>query len=243
MTNSKLTLFDIPSKGRRACWSLNPWKTRMTLNFKNIDYQTQWVEYPDIEPTLSPNVPPNPPSSGAPAYTIPAVQFPDSSYLMDSKPIAYHLESLYPSPHLHLESPSLSQVEAIISELMTALAPESMPRAPLNILNDCSAEYFQRKREEKLGMTFEKFVAAKGGEKAWEAAMPAITQLGEVLKKEEGPFVLGTTPSYADFVIAGFLQMLKWMEEKAMFERFLKIEPALGKLYEACGKWLERDDH
>lgn len=37
--------------------------------------------------------------------------------------------------------------------------------------------------------------------------------------------------------------MLKWGDEKELFERCLEIEPALGKLYEACGKWLERDDH
>ncbi|TVY25310.1 hypothetical protein LHYA1_G005422 [Lachnellula hyalina] len=56
---SKLTLYDLPSKGHCRCWSLNPWKTRLALNFKNIDYKTEWIEYPDIASRLSPqSVPP-----------------------------------------------------------------------------------------------------------------------------------------------------------------------------------------
>lgn len=62
---SQIILFDLPSKDRCA-WSLNPWKSksrdflsnmkyqayqflaRLALNFKGIDYKTEWLEYPDI---------------------------------------------------------------------------------------------------------------------------------------------------------------------------------------------------
>jgi len=45
---ANIILYDLPSKDPCGCWSLNPWKTRMALNYKGVDYNTEWVEYPDI---------------------------------------------------------------------------------------------------------------------------------------------------------------------------------------------------
>ncbi|PSN72789.1 hypothetical protein BS50DRAFT_568392 [Corynespora cassiicola Philippines] len=47
---SQVILYDIPSKEPKTCWSLNPWKPRLILNYKGIDYKTEWVEYPDLAP-------------------------------------------------------------------------------------------------------------------------------------------------------------------------------------------------
>jgi hypothetical protein len=49
--SSQTILYDLPSKQGTA-WSLNPWKTRLILNFKGIDYKTEWVEFPDVEPKM-----------------------------------------------------------------------------------------------------------------------------------------------------------------------------------------------
>jgi hypothetical protein len=84
MAQEEITLFDLPSKDRNACWSPNPWKgtqvyhiplvplvhtpklisflARLVLNFKKIDYKTVWLEYPAIEPTLKPQLGPSLPS-------------------------------------------------------------------------------------------------------------------------------------------------------------------------------------
>lgn len=63
---SQTILYDLPSK-RGTSWSLNPWKSkhnlnesravltraaRLILNFKGIDYKTEWVEFPDVEPKM-----------------------------------------------------------------------------------------------------------------------------------------------------------------------------------------------
>jgi hypothetical protein len=48
--------------------------------------------------------------------------------------------------------------------------------------------------------------------------------------------------SYADFVIVGWLQFMKVIEED-LFKRIVGIEPAFGKLYDASEQWLERDGH
>lgn len=47
---AKVTLYDLPSKNPCRTWSLNPWKTRLLLNYKEIEYDTEWIEYPDIAP-------------------------------------------------------------------------------------------------------------------------------------------------------------------------------------------------
>lgn len=54
MTSEKYTLLDIPSNinGRCLCWSLNTWKVRAVLNYKNLPYDTEWTEFPDIAPKV-----------------------------------------------------------------------------------------------------------------------------------------------------------------------------------------------
>lgn len=49
-----LTLYDVPTKRTDvSSWSLNVWKTRMVLNYKNISYKTVWLKHSEIAPTLS----------------------------------------------------------------------------------------------------------------------------------------------------------------------------------------------
>ncbi|PVH71792.1 hypothetical protein DL98DRAFT_520881 [Cadophora sp. DSE1049] len=237
---SQLTLFDLPSKGRCSCWSLNPWKTRLALNFKGLDYKTEWVEYPDIKARLSPHVPANPPPDRD--WTIPAMMFTDGTYIMDSKPIAERLEKDYPTPSLHLDSPIIQEIYPAIGAIARPLRAVWLPRVPVNLLNERSSEYFHRTREEVVGKPLAQFMKEEGGEEAWVEALPAIKSLGELAKRNGGPYVLGKTPSYADFIIVGFLQFFKVIEED-MYQRLGKAEPALGELYDACKPWLERDGH
>lgn len=49
---AEMVLYDIPSKPRCHGWSVNPWKTRMALNYKRIPYKTEWTELPDLAPKL-----------------------------------------------------------------------------------------------------------------------------------------------------------------------------------------------
>lgn len=116
-----------------------------------------------------------------------------------------------------------------------------MPRVP-SILNENSREYFERTRAEALGKTLQEYASTDGGEEAWIEALPGIKGLGSIIGKEEGPFVMGDTPSYADFVIVGMLQFFKEVDED-IYERLVKTEPEFGKLYDVCRHWLERNGH
>jgi hypothetical protein len=90
---STITLYDLPSRGDCACWSLNPWKStslpaspknffrrltlrlqqtaRFLLNYKSLPYKTEWTEYPDIAPkfkALYLPLAPHPPPSAVPFH-------------------------------------------------------------------------------------------------------------------------------------------------------------------------------
>ena len=97
-------------------------------------------------------------------YTIPVVQFPDGSYLMDSKSIASRLEREHPSPSLHLDSPLLPKVEELVSRCVNPARGMWMPLVPEKLLPERSSEYFHRTREGRLGMPLAEFGAKMGGE-------------------------------------------------------------------------------
>ena len=266
MASQQVELFDLPSRDPNTCWSLNPWfappspdptaslcilpaalltsgrKTRLILNYKKIPYKTVWVEYPDLAPKLKNlGLPPN--QDGPAAYTSPAIILPDGTPLMDSRKIAAELEKVHPSPSLHLDSAVLPEVEdTILKSIMNPLRGLWQPKIPRNLLNEPSAEYFERTRAERFGCTLSELEKKTPEDGAWKEAEPGIKQMGDLLRKQGGPFFLGEYVSYADFIVVGALHFLKRIEAR-LYERFISIEPAFGKLYEACEVWLARDSH
>jgi glutathione S-transferase len=113
------------------------------------------------------------------------------------------------------------------------------------LLGERSAEYFQRTRKERFGMTLDELARSeKGGEAAWENAKPAIQEIIAILHEhEEGPYVLGETASYADLILAGYWAFVKRLDKGGdVFGRLMEIDEAFGKHWEACQKFLERSD-
>lgn len=139
-----------------------------------------------------------------PEYTIPVVKLPDGRLVIDSVKIVPELEKLAPSPPLHVDSPFHQKVQDAVIKCME-LAPIMMPRVPARILNEPSAEYFYRTREVKWGMTLPELEKSDKAKNAWTAAEPGFKKLKELIHEDEnGPFFMGATPSYADFVAVGF---------------------------------------
>lgn len=122
------------------------------------------------------------------------MQFSPTHYIMDSKAIALHLESQHPSPSLHLDSPYLSKVEAIlIPKIADPLRGVWTHLAPNVLLNEPSREYFVRTREARIGKSLEEFRKEKGGEEAWIEASAGLKDLGTLLGEVEGPYFMGET--------------------------------------------------
>ncbi|PTB65749.1 hypothetical protein BBK36DRAFT_1120176 [Trichoderma citrinoviride] len=242
MASQQITLFDLPSKGPNASWSLNPWKTRLLLTYKGLDYKTEWLNYPEIAPRLRPHLPPN--ETGR-AYSIPAILFPDGTYMMDSHKIAAAIEQGYPFPPIHLEAPILPKIEHLTQEAIRPLYPLLMHKISQVILPDKSYDYWVGQYVRELGMPLDEYERQFGGEKAWAAARPALSELTELLKEAEGgPFFLGREVSYADFVWVGGLVFVKRVDE-GVFRELLERTGAgevHERLLEACEPWLKRND-
>ncbi|TFB02959.1 hypothetical protein CCMA1212_005315 [Trichoderma ghanense] len=244
MASQQITLFDLPSKEPNGTWSLNPWKTRLLLNYKGLDYKTEWLHYPEIAPRLSPHLPPN--ETGK-AYTIPAILFPDGTYLMDSAKIASAIEQRYPSPPAHLSSPIVPQIENLTLETITPLFPILMHKISQVIITDKDYDYWVGQHTRALGMPLDEYERQAGGEKVWNAAQPALSELTALLKERqaEGPFFLGAEVSYADFVWVGCLVFVKRVDE-GIFRELLDRSGAREvheRLLEACEPWLKRNDY
>lgn len=238
--SARVILYDLPSKGRCHCWSYNPWKTRAALNFKGIPYTTEWLEYPDVGAKLKEaGVPPN--EAGGPDYTIPAVKLADGRVIMDSIKIAPELEKIYPEPPLQLDSPYFQKAHDIVVK-MGGLRPLLLPRVPVRLLPERSKEYYDRTREVQFGMTLSELEKSEKAQNAWKYAEPGFQELKSLLgENEAGPFFMGQTPSYADFVVVGFFQFLKRLGDD-LFDRVMAYDRSFPNLYQACEPWFKRDD-
>lgn len=119
-----------------------------------------------------------------------------------------------------------------------------MPRIPRTLLRPSSVPLFSSARAARFGMPLDELEAQRGGEQAWEAAKPGLDELEALVKDhriDEGPFVLGSRVSYADFVIVAVLEGFRRVGQD-LFERIVERREGLRGVWEACVEWLERDD-
>ena len=199
------------------------------LNFKNLDYKTQWLEFPDIKPTLEEQLAQPPllsttqllvflsPQSAAPflklildrgfptpaegaMYTVPAILLQPASSsstkpvpIMDSLAIAKALEEIHPKPSLYLDAPELTEASNLIDRLRMLIAPVALPMITREVLNPKSVECKEKGFFPKFGMTLDEFEKTKGGDPMWERMRPGLEELAGLMKKQDGPFVLGHT--------------------------------------------------
>ncbi|GAP85301.1 putative glutathione S-transferase [Rosellinia necatrix] len=240
MATPKIVLFDIPSKEPNHAWSLNTWRTRLVLNYKGLDYETEWLEYPEIKPRLQPHFP------DKEEFTVPTVKMPDGTYIMDSLVIAEELEKQYPSPNLHLDSPFRLRYFEQLKGAFPSLRPEFLLGVPNRLLKEVSHEYWHRTRTEYVGMPLEQFVREGGGEKAYKGASPFLQNITAMLKEDdEGPFFMGKTISYVDFTHAGFLIMFRRLGDD-VWQQLLNAtgDPETHlKFLEALKHLTERDNY
>lgn len=124
---------------------------------------------------------------------------------------------------------------------MDSLTQFLIPKVP-DLLNPVSATYFNEKRAKLFGMSLQELHRTKANEEGWkEVVEPAKVCAGLLKENEGGPYFLGMEVSYADFILVSLLHMMKRLDE-GVFERYMKIDEALPRVYEACGEWLERED-
>ncbi|KAM0185531.1 hypothetical protein ACHAPI_012152 [Fusarium lateritium] len=240
MSANTVIFFDIPTRSPQVCWSMNTWRTRLLLNYKKLEYKTEWLEYPEIKERLNQHIPPN---EQDPEFTLPAVQMPDGSYLMDSYKILDFIEEKYPEPSLHVGHPTQLRLRASMVGFMTQMTPIYVPGVAKKILGDKSIDFFLETREEDVGMPLYEY-GEKNSPGAYERAEPSAREVTALLKENaSGPYFLGDTVSYTDFIWAGILLFFQRLGDKE-YQKVLKVtgEPEVHERFlEALGSWTERN--
>ncbi|KAG2138644.1 uncharacterized protein EDB93DRAFT_720964 [Suillus bovinus] len=209
ITMKPLILYDIPSQLPGSYWSPNTSKPRFVLSYKELPFETVWVEYPNIAPVLKGlGLTPKKRLDGSDIYTVPVLNDPNTGALIDeSLEIAAYLEKTYPTkpifPHgSHMlirvfDSAYLDDTQPIVKLIYVRVA---------EILNPVSAEFFRRTRSERLQLPWEEF-SPEGPkrDKDWAYLEQGFNK-GEALWVKSGrEWVMGDTFSYADIIVASRL--------------------------------------
>lgn len=164
---------------------------------------------------------------------------------MDSRKIVEVIENLHPQPSVHLDSAYLPKVESLMIQILPALVGVYIPMVPKRLLNEASHEHWYRTREKRVGMPLDQLQREKGGPDAWLNAKPFLNQVTDLLKEDtSGPYFMGNTVSYADFVWAGFLIFAQRIGLD-VFEELLSTvsdRQVHVKLLLALDEWSERND-
>lgn len=220
------------------------------LNFKGIPYTQSWVSYPDIKPLITGfGLPPN--ETGIP-YTLPAIV--DKSTItsnphgamMDSLPIALHLDKAYPSPSL-FPSGDVSYaltlaVGRIITLMMPAFKSLVMPRVPEK-LDPRGRDYFIQTRSEWFGQPLAECrptdeASIKELHKLVETELGTLVQMLKGREGKKGPFFEGEKAGFADLMVACVLAFYELFDAE-LFDKAVSIgDGELKALFDACKPWL-----
>lgn len=175
-------------------------------------------------------------------YSIPAIKYEDGSYQMDSWPIAHELEKRYPSPALNLEDPVNVKIRDQISRILGPVFLQLLPTIP-SFLPERSQEYFYRTREADFGKSLSEVhkEALAKAEENWKKVEAPLKEVADLLQKHDGPFFLGETVSYADFIFVSALYFVRRIDEQ-LFQKIVSFDPTILKIYEASQKWFVKDN-
>ncbi|KAL1705806.1 hypothetical protein EV121DRAFT_258104 [Schizophyllum commune] len=216
----ELVLYDIPTDGIGAL-SSNTWKTRYALNYKGIPFRTEWVEMSDIAATCKKigAAPTAPPGGPLPEYTVPVIVDPNTGAVVsDSILIAAYLDATYPNrPRILPEGTTALQRVFADDFGMRVTQPliQWTSLTAMRVFTKRTVEYIRRTREPLLGMSFEAFFTPERADQGRKAAIEGLGHFAEALEQQEkatgkaSMFVMGDTPSHADFVVAGQLMFLR----------------------------------
>ncbi|EED18881.1 conserved hypothetical protein [Talaromyces stipitatus ATCC 10500] len=242
MASHTYILFDIPTKAPQVCWSMNTWRTRLLLNYKGLDYKTEWLEYPNIGVRLGHHVPPN---EQGPHFTLPAIQLPDGSYVMDSYKIADIIEERHLEPRVHrLNIPAQLTFRNILTNLMRQLTPLYIPGIAQRLLSNESIDFFIAARQKDVGMPLDEY-GKQHGPGAFDRAEPFLHEMTALLDETAGPYFLGDTVSYTDFIWAAILLFFKCFGDDIYGELLMRSgnSQVHTEFLDALSQWTKRNDY
>ncbi|GLI74767.1 hypothetical protein PoHVEF18_003015 [Penicillium ochrochloron] len=238
---STIVFYDIamrPPVEENSC-AVNPWKTRLALNFKGVPYTTSWVPLPDISKVRSKlKVPPcRKFADGSDFYTLPIIEDPTTGSLVgDSFDIAVYLQKTYPNSgagdlfppqtldYVYIADPPIivplsecqkgefseyAKFNMSVDGAFTAHTQLSVQCFPFD---PATAEISKAEFVRRAGASSWKDfeLVGEAREKVKDSFRNTLGELAKLFRKDpSGPFVLGTRASYADLIVGGWLRMMR----------------------------------
>ncbi|EFQ97214.1 hypothetical protein MGYG_00256 [Nannizzia gypsea CBS 118893] len=251
--------------------SPNPWKSRYALNFKKIPYKTTWVPLPDVSAVRAPlNIPASRTfADGSPYHTLPMLSDPATGQIVgDSFEIAVYLQRQYPSSggdlfpkqdlsFAYKEGPVLFApiAESKVDETMQAYVKFNTnvdaaftAHVPLMVhglpFDPATADQSKAEFSRRAGIPWED-LSVKGDKKdeMLKSYEQALTGLAEMYRRDTtGPFLLGNRPSYADFIVGGWLRMSRATLPRIEWEALENWHDGIfGQLHQALKAYAQID--
>ncbi|KJA20279.1 hypothetical protein HYPSUDRAFT_189028 [Hypholoma sublateritium FD-334 SS-4] len=223
-----IIFYDLLSTLPHKAFSPNTWKTRYCLNFKGIPYRTEWVDFIEIEGVYKKLglVPSSYKPDGSPTYLLPVIHDISTGVsVADSLLIAEYLEKTYPVPSLFPNNTIAFQSIFDNAVRDAALKPQRRFTIPdiFSVVSLQSKDYFRRTREAAFGKPLEE-IAPQGDEAVaeWAVVKAGWGTIDSWYIKSGGPFILGDTVSWADFVVGSWLIWARtiWGEESQKWKDY-----------------------
>ncbi len=187
-------LFELVGTDAERPFSPYCWRTRMALAHKGLDVETvpwRFTEKSAIAPHNSDKVP---------------VLLDGDTTVVDSWVIANHLEDTYPDrPSLFGGDGGRAMGRMLNWWGDVVIVGGIFPLIAADIhghLQPIDQAYFRQTREARLGRTLEEAAATR--DKAVEGFRKSLDALRLTLRSQ--PFIGGTTPNYADYIVFGGFQ-------------------------------------
>ncbi|KAI0468206.1 hypothetical protein F4859DRAFT_217756 [Xylaria cf. heliscus] len=265
-----MDFYDIAMHPQAAepCCSVNPWKSRLALNFKAIAHKTTWVPVPEIPQVRR--------GLGMPAcrkfpdgsdfMTLPILVDPSTgSKIGDSFDIAVYLQKTYPASGSGDLFPS--QVLDFAFDIdLPAWAPQLSERkgtgyddySKFNLNVDAAftahvglmgyyipldSEASKDAMVRRAGATsWEDFkVEDEAREKLKASLRLMLGELAKLFSRDaSGPFILGNQASYADIIVGAWLHMMRGTLLSDEWQEVRGMHGSIfGQLYDGLEKYAE----
>ncbi len=207
-----ITLWELKGKGDR-CYSLFSWRTRMALKHKGLEFESHPVAMSDKAAIAF--------SGGK---TVPIIK--DGEVVVrDSWRIAEHLEDKYADrPTLFGGAIGRGVTQTFNTWVDRALVPAVMPVIVADVherVDPADDAYFRQQFEGFLKCTLEESRARRP--QALERLNRTLEPVHTALKRQ--PFICGTAPAYADYILFSVFQ---WMRVTSSQDIFNSSDPLYG---------------
>ena len=213
----------------------------MILNYKGLDYRTEWLEYPEIEPKLKSlgGKPTDKRDDETDKYTLPAIHDSESDAVVtDSFVIAKYLDEKYPSTPSFVPRGCDAAIILLDEHFMGYFGHiySVIIRPIIRALNPPSAKFFSEAHLQRSD--WEDVVKEDDGPgktEAYAKFRECLEQLASVYDKngKETIFFINDSFSFADCITIAFLKWVRTM---------VGVDSEEWKILENCagGRWTKQ---